>query len=53
MVEDVLVRWNWKTPKVAAMGLWLRPCAYVVELALNIIPFAGIAFLWFHASRQR
>jgi hypothetical protein len=28
-------------------GLWLRGSAETVELALNIVPFAGIAFLWF------
>jgi hypothetical protein len=28
-------------------GAWLRTCSCTVVVALNIIPFAGIAFLWF------
>ncbi len=28
-------------------GAWLRTDARIVGLALNLIPFAGIAFLWF------
>jgi hypothetical protein len=28
-------------------GAWLRTNAYPVALGLNLIPFAGIAFLWF------
>ena len=28
-------------------GAWLRTRAHIVELALNLVPFAGIAFLWF------
>jgi len=28
-------------------GMWLRGSTETVELALNIVPFAGIAFLWF------
>jgi hypothetical protein len=28
-------------------GAWLRTRAHVVALALNLVPFAGIAFLWF------
>jgi hypothetical protein len=28
-------------------GAWLRTDASTVALALNLIPFAGIAFLWF------
>jgi hypothetical protein len=28
-------------------GAWLRTDARIVDLALNLIPFAGIAFLWF------
>jgi hypothetical protein len=28
-------------------GAWLRSDAGTVGLALNLIPFAGIAFLWF------
>jgi hypothetical protein len=33
------------TPRDA--GTWLSRDAKTVELALNILPFAGIAFLWF------
>jgi hypothetical protein len=28
-------------------GSWLRDSAWAVTLALNLVPFAGIAFLWF------
>src|SRR5215471_8160570 len=28
-------------------GMWLKTNAGTVALALNIVPFAGIAFLWF------
>jgi hypothetical protein len=28
-------------------GAWLRTRAHIVALALNLMPFAGIAFLWF------
>jgi hypothetical protein len=28
-------------------GAWLRTRAHIVELALYLVPFAGIAFLWF------
>lgn len=28
-------------------GAWLRTDANTVALAINLIPFAGIAFLWF------
>jgi len=28
-------------------GSWLRTNANTVALALNLVPFAGIAFLWF------
>jgi len=28
-------------------GSWLRASSRTVELAMNLIPFAGIAFLWF------
>src|SRR5437763_15440739 len=30
-----------------APGTWLRAQAGTIALALNLIPFAGIAFLWF------
>jgi hypothetical protein len=28
-------------------GLWLKTSSNTVELGLNLVPFAGIAFLWF------
>jgi hypothetical protein len=28
-------------------GAWLRTNAHTVSIALNLVPFAGIAFLWF------
>lgn len=31
----------------AAAGVWLRQRAGVVRFALSLVPFAGIAFLWF------
>jgi hypothetical protein len=31
----------------AAPGTWLRSEARTIALALNLIPFAGVAFLWF------
>ena len=31
-------------------GSWLRANSNVVALALNLVPFAGIAFLWFIGS---
>jgi hypothetical protein len=34
-------------PDVADRGAWLRDRAGSVALALNLVPFAGIAFLWF------
>jgi hypothetical protein len=34
-------------PDVADHGVWLRDRAGSVALALNLVPFAGIAFLWF------
>jgi len=32
---------------IAAEGAWLETNARKVSLALNLVPFAGIAFLWF------
>jgi hypothetical protein len=34
-------------PDVADQGAWLRERAGSVRVALNLVPFAGIAFLWF------
>jgi len=34
-------------PDVADPGAWLRERAGSVSLALSLVPFAGIAFLWF------
>jgi hypothetical protein len=34
-------------------GAWLRTSSGTVVVALNIIPFAGIAFLWFMRRRKR
>jgi fumarate reductase subunit C len=31
-------------------GAWLKINANTVALALNLVPFAGIAFLWFIAA---
>lgn len=35
------------TADVQEAGTWLKTRANVVTLALNLVPFAGIAFLWF------
>jgi len=42
----VLVRLS-VPPDVADHGAWLRERAGSVSLALSLVPFAGIAFLWF------
>src|SRR5512143_3121895 len=42
----VLIRISIPTD-VRAPGDWLATGARRVELALNLVPFAGIAFLWF------
>jgi hypothetical protein len=34
-------------PDLADRGVWLRERAGTVTLALNLVPFSGIAFLWF------
>jgi len=34
-------------------GAWLKTDSDTVVVALNIIPFAGIAFLWFMRRRKR
>ena len=28
-------------------GAWLKSASHTVALAINLVPFAGIAFLWF------
>lgn len=35
------------TAEAQEAGTWLKTRANVVALALNLVPFAGIAFLWF------
>ena len=42
----VLLRFSVPADPLEA-GAWLRTRANTVALALNLVPFAGIAFLWF------
>jgi hypothetical protein len=42
----VLVRLS-VPPELADRGAWLRERAGIVALAMALVPFAGIAFLWF------
>jgi hypothetical protein len=37
----------------ADAGEWLKDRARIVTLALSLLPFAGIAFLWFMGGRDR
>src|SRR6516162_6331036 len=59
--ETTLIRARLKTPRAAAIagilfsvradpleaGAWLKTSSNTIALALNLVPFAGIAFLWF------
>jgi hypothetical protein len=41
-----LTRKRLTTPRAAAIA-WLETNGRTISLALNLVPFAGIAFLWF------
>ena len=43
----VLIRLSMPTGSTAGNGAWLESNARAVDLALNMIPYSGIAFLWF------
>jgi hypothetical protein len=46
MTSLLLIRWAVPADPLEA-GVWLKTHSNTVVLALNLVPFAGIAFLWF------
>jgi hypothetical protein len=46
LVAFVLLRIS-VPPDPREVGSWLHVSSHAVELAMNLVPFAGIAFLWF------
>jgi hypothetical protein len=46
IISLVLLRLSVQSDLLAS-GVWLRTRSNTVALALNLVPFAGIAFLWF------